>query len=583
MLKTASSLYGSKESALQALLSNRRSQSQAVLASLRSILEAILEDSKGRILGYLKTMDPPTYQYARYWDWIKPWVENEVATNTRNQHIPVYRAELELSINVLSLIEQVERTFAPFQEGGAPAEARKTGDLIQYPDSDGGPKPSIIWDLVAQETVDQQESPTEPVAVGVLMAQCNVSLSMPNGEGNFALMDAFQAHSGYQGHQGGTSLMSGNTLKRNFGRGTGGRRIAASTGQGQRHGRHQRGAARGNRGAGQTKLTYQPKKAQQQENDADSEEESADEGVGYQVQDFTVTQQEQAQQKSVRFEENGDMVEHAYPAQEGEATQVGQDVDIDVQDAPAEPERDQEMAASESEPAPGQRAGASNQRDLTSANDQDPSGMNEAMQDDDQEVDHQLDHDTQPELHSGDENGHGNQQDGNEQFAQQYLSRCLMSFKAQNSGSISKLIELTIKPRLDAEGQPAPLNFRCPESEILCEVYANSSKFVIHLTKLDPQVEEWGDFEWSFRVVEKRQAYASQAQSQGYADYSQGNYGNYGSTVAPGDNYYYTAGQDDYGTGAGEAVGAADEKACARCTYLNPSYNTTCEICGCGM
>lgn len=84
VLKAASSLYGSKESALQALLSNRRSQSQAVLVSLKSILEAMLEDPKGRILGYLKTMDPPTYQHARYWDWIKPWVENEVATNTRN-------------------------------------------------------------------------------------------------------------------------------------------------------------------------------------------------------------------------------------------------------------------------------------------------------------------------------------------------------------------------------------------------------------------------------------------------------------------------------------------------------------------
>jgi hypothetical protein len=24
-------------------------------------------------------MDPPTYQYARYWDWIKPWVESEVS------------------------------------------------------------------------------------------------------------------------------------------------------------------------------------------------------------------------------------------------------------------------------------------------------------------------------------------------------------------------------------------------------------------------------------------------------------------------------------------------------------------------
>lgn len=114
---------------------------------------------------------------------------------------------------------------------------------------------------------------------------------MPNGEGNFALMDAFQVNSGYQGNQGGSSLMSGNTLKRSFGRGTGGRRIASSTGQGQRLGRQQRGAARGSRGTGQTKLMYQPKKAQhQQENDADSEEESADEDLGYQVQDFTASQ-----------------------------------------------------------------------------------------------------------------------------------------------------------------------------------------------------------------------------------------------------------------------------------------------------
>lgn len=169
-----------------------------------------------------------------------------------------------------------------------------------------------------------------------------------------------------------------------------------------------------------------------------------------------------------------------------------------------------------------------------------------------------------------------------------------MSFKVQNTGSASKLIELTIKPKLDAEGKPSPLNFRCPEAEILCEVYANSSKFVIHLTKLDPQVEDWGEFEWSFRVVEKRQVGANQAQSQSYVNYGNSNSNtigndndndndnnanaNYGSTA--GDNYYYGAGQDDFGTGASEAVGAADEKACRACTFLNPTYNTACELCG---
>jgi len=84
ILKSASSLYGSKESALQALLANRRSQSQGVLSSLKAILEATLADKQKRVLRYLKCMDAPTYQYARYWDWIKPWVESEVQANTTN-------------------------------------------------------------------------------------------------------------------------------------------------------------------------------------------------------------------------------------------------------------------------------------------------------------------------------------------------------------------------------------------------------------------------------------------------------------------------------------------------------------------
>jgi len=73
-------------------------------------------------------MDPPTYQYARYWDWIKPWVETEVATNTKNQHIPAYRAELELSINVLSLLEQIDRQDT--EAGQGPPAPRQEGDLI---------------------------------------------------------------------------------------------------------------------------------------------------------------------------------------------------------------------------------------------------------------------------------------------------------------------------------------------------------------------------------------------------------------------------------------------------------------------
>jgi hypothetical protein len=51
---------------------------------LKTIFEAIFEDKSIKILKYLKCMDPPTYQFARYWDWIKPWIINEVEVNTRN-------------------------------------------------------------------------------------------------------------------------------------------------------------------------------------------------------------------------------------------------------------------------------------------------------------------------------------------------------------------------------------------------------------------------------------------------------------------------------------------------------------------
>lgn len=85
VFKPSSAYCGRTECAMQALLSNRRSQSKAVLYSLKSILETILDENQWYILHYLKTIDPPMYQYARYWDWIKPWVQNEVKNNTAHQ------------------------------------------------------------------------------------------------------------------------------------------------------------------------------------------------------------------------------------------------------------------------------------------------------------------------------------------------------------------------------------------------------------------------------------------------------------------------------------------------------------------
>jgi hypothetical protein len=90
-----------------------------------------------------------------------------------------------------------------------------------------------------------------------------------------------------------------------------------------------------------------------------------------------------------------------------------------------------------------------------------------------------------------------------DQNTQMYQSQCLLSFRAHNSASCSKTLELSISPRFDEEGKPIWVNFRMPEAPILCEVFSSSNTFVIHLTKLDPAVEAWGAFDWSFKVVEK--------------------------------------------------------------------------------
>ena len=81
---TGISQYGGKDCAMQALINNKRSQSKAVLYSLKCIFECIIDYDHHELLHYLRTMDPPSYQYARYWDWIKIWVANEVDSNTKN-------------------------------------------------------------------------------------------------------------------------------------------------------------------------------------------------------------------------------------------------------------------------------------------------------------------------------------------------------------------------------------------------------------------------------------------------------------------------------------------------------------------
>jgi hypothetical protein len=111
-----------------------------------------------------------------------------------------------------------------------------------------------------------------------------------------------------------------------------------------------------------------------------------------------------------------------------------------------------------------------------------------------------------------------------------------------------------------------------PISVIPCEVYSHSNTPIIHLTKLDPFVADWGQFEWSFKIIDASNSYPV--------------YPSLGS-VSGNVNSTYNDAQADYnmadaGTGAevGQVDGGSDEKSCPACTFLNPMSAFSCEVCG---
>ena len=116
---------------------------------------------------------------------------------------------------------------------------------------------------------------------------------------------------------------------------------------------------------------------------------------------------------------------------------------------------------------------------------------------------------------------------------------------------------MRVRPKGDG-----PLNFRCPLSDVACEVYNNNTREVINLTKFDPD-KDWGEFEWDFEVVDKSKA---QMYSQAVS-YNQSS----GDQVGPtSDNYNMN---DDNGAGSAGL-------ACPVCTFLNTPGSAICDMCG---
>lgn len=152
----------------------------------------------------------------------------------------------------------------------------------------------------------------------------------------------------------------------------------------------------------------------------------------------------------------------------------------------------------------------------------------------------------------------------------QFASQCLLSFKVENNTNLSKVIELKIIPEKDENGLQVPLNFKCPVSTIPCQVFSNQSTAVIHLTKLDPNFDDWGAFTWSFTIQDKQK---NQYQNAAAGNNNQGYSNNWNTNGNNGD-------LELSGTGYADAdIPTEQGKACPSCTYLNPVTYTICEIC----
>ena len=175
---------------MQSIIANKNTQSRAVLQFLQTIFTAIIEDKAYHVLEYMAKTEPPTYQYARYWDSLRPWVASEVDVNRRNASVQAYWNELELSVNVLSQIEQIEKlTDLPF------ALPQVAEGVIEYPENDGGQKPYIMWEIKGAEVLPERYE-HEACRINMFCTEvtCTTSKSFPTAQNNLALLDAFNRY-----------------------------------------------------------------------------------------------------------------------------------------------------------------------------------------------------------------------------------------------------------------------------------------------------------------------------------------------------------------------------------------------------
>ena len=84
MYKTPS---GIKDSYLRQLYQYRKRWAKYVDA-LIALLQSCLNDHTNMLYYYLYTLEGPTPQYARYMDWLKPFLLDTIQSAMRNSSLP---------------------------------------------------------------------------------------------------------------------------------------------------------------------------------------------------------------------------------------------------------------------------------------------------------------------------------------------------------------------------------------------------------------------------------------------------------------------------------------------------------------
>lgn len=83
------------------------------------------------------------------------------------------------------MVEAVERISLDADK--SPMAIRQPGDVISYPENDGGPRPYVMWDIQGADILERRSDESGKVEVFVNLLTCHVSASMPTGDDNLAL------------------------------------------------------------------------------------------------------------------------------------------------------------------------------------------------------------------------------------------------------------------------------------------------------------------------------------------------------------------------------------------------------------